>query len=181
MSLIPGPRITQLGFVSAFAAVLACSVSVARADIMVGADLDTVIPLESPAKTGGGFSIRIGDQLHLPMVAITPELAFNYASFSEVYGPKVYRGLVGLRLAVGEVIRPGIFAHVGFGRYDLEIPGAMPSGTALTYDGGISLDFTLLPLLNLGVHGAYNILAGDDGDRDRFRWLTVGAHLELVF
>jgi hypothetical protein len=152
----------------------------ARADIMIGADFNSVLPIESRAEFGGGFAIRVGDQLHVPALALTPELVFDYASFSEAYGPVVYRGLVGARIGVGEIIRPGIFAHIGLGRFELQIPGADPSGSALTYDGGITLDFTLLPVVNFGVHGSYHILAADEV-RERFRWLVLGAHLELVF
>ena len=160
---------------------IAASANSARADFMLGVDLDSVLPLQSRAEFGGGFAIRLGDQLHVPAVAFTPELAFSYDKFSKAYGPSVYRGVVGARLSIGELIRPGVYAHVGFGKYDLDIPGADPSGTAITYDAGLSLDFTLLPLLNLGVHGSYNVLLGDDEDRERFKWLTLGAHVELVF
>jgi hypothetical protein len=152
----------------------------ARADILIGVDLDAVEPLDSPAEFGGGFAVRLGDQLHLPAIAITPELAFSYAKFSEEYGPSIYRGMVGVRLGILELIRPGVYGHIGLGRYELDLPGEDPSGSDLTYDLGVVVDFTLLPLLNLGVHAAYNRLTGNDV-RDDFEWLTFGVHAELVF
>lgn len=153
---------------------------VARADIMAGVDFDSVLPVKSEADFGGGFSVRLGDQLHLPAIALTPELIFSYADFSNAFGPTLYRGGVGARLSIGEIIRPGIYGHIGFGRYEPARPAVDPSGTDLTYDGGITLDFTLIPVLNLGVHGGYNVLVRDTRP-DRFRWLTLGAHVELVF
>jgi hypothetical protein len=160
--------------------VVAAAPNPARADILIGVDIEGVEPLDSPAEFGGGFAVRLGDQIHLPLIAITPELAFSYANFSEDYGPSIYRGTVGARLGIGEIIRPGIYAHIGLGRYELDLPGDNPSGTDVTYDVGLVLDFTVLPLLNLGVHAAYNRLGGDDV-RDDFEWLTTGAHVELVF
>jgi hypothetical protein len=170
------------GFALAFAlTVLIGSAAPARAETLIGVDIDYVLPVDSEVEFGGGFAVRLGQQLHLPMIAITPELAITYASFSEAYGPSIYRGVVGLRLGAGEIIRPGAFAHIGVGRFELDVPGRSdPTGSELTYDVGLVLDFTLLPILNFGVHGAYNRLAGDSR-REPFEWLTLGAHAEVVF
>src|SRR6185312_13789027 len=82
----------------------------ASAGPTIGADLDIGFPLNSRGDSGGGFGIRLGQELHLPLVAITPELGFTYHNFSGDFGPKIYRGVAGLRLGIGEVIRPGAFA-----------------------------------------------------------------------
>src|SRR2546423_11521635 len=86
---------------------------VVRAGPTIGADLDLGFPLHSRGDSGGGFGIRLGQELHLPLVALVPELGFTYHKFSGDYGPKIYRGIAGLRLGIGEVIRPGVFAHLG--------------------------------------------------------------------
>jgi hypothetical protein len=48
------------------------------------------------------------------------------------------------------------------GRFEIDVPalsGIDLSRNAFTFDAGAFLDFTLLPILNLGVHAAYNHLA----------------------
>jgi hypothetical protein len=149
----------------------------AQAATAIAGDLDYALPLDSDeADSGGGFAIRIGQQVRLPLIALTPEIGFTYASFSE--GPTAYRGIAGLRLGVGEVLRPGVFAHLGIGR--LSLPDPLPSHTAFSYDAGVFLDFTLLPLLDIGVHGAYNRVNGKD-EVSAFEWVTLGAHAALIF
>jgi hypothetical protein len=159
-------------------AALASIPSSARADVQIGGDLDYVLPLESRAEMGAGFAIRLGWQLHLPLLVITPEAAFNYAGFSDTYGPAVYRTVAGLRVGVGEVFRLGAFAHGGLGHLSASVPGPDPTRTGFTYDLGIFFAFTLLPLLNLGVHAAYDQIPGTDDPS--FQWLTFGAHAELI-
>lgn len=158
--------------------VLASPAAPARADVQVGGDLDYALPIDSRADSGGGFAVRLGWQLHVPMLVLTPEAAFNYEGFSGTYGPAVYRGVGGLRLGLGEVFRLGAFTHAGLGRLSADVPAPDPSRTGFTYDLGIFLDFSLMPLLNVGVHGAYNAMPG--GDEPSFQWLTLGAHAELI-
>lgn len=158
--------------------VLASNASHARADVQIGGDLDYVLPLESRAEMGAGFAVRLGWQLHLPMLVLTPEAAFNYAGFSDTYGPAVYRTVAGLRIGVGEVFRLGAFTHGGLGHLSASVPGADPTRTGFTYDIGIFFAFTLLPLLNLGVHAAYDAMPATDDPS--FQWLTFGVHAELI-
>ena len=151
--------------------------SSAHAKTMIAADLDYAAPLDSDTKSGGGFAIRLGQQLHVPLLVLTPELEFADHTFSD-NGPTAYQGLAGLRLGFGEIIRPGLFAHIGLG--SLNMPDPVPSHTALTYDAGAFLDLTVLPLLDIGVHGAYNRLNSGEGVA-AFEWPTLGAHAALVF
>ena len=152
----------------------------ARADFLVGLDVDGVEPFEDGAAFGGGFGVRLGAQLHVPLLALTPELAFTYAQFGDDYGPSIYRGMIGGRVAIGEIIRIGVYGHIGLGSFNLDLDDEDPSGSDVTYDLGLALDLTVIPILNLGVHAAYNRF-GEDDDRDSFEWLTTGAHVELVF
>jgi hypothetical protein len=163
----------------------------ARADTTIAGDLDIDVPVSTDyAKTGGGFGIRIGQELHLPLIAINPEVGFAYASFADhnsdlgYSGPTIYRGIAGLRLGVGELFRIGVLAHVGLGYISVDVPAALkladPSHTAFTYDVGLFLDFTALPLLNIGVHAAYNRVAGKD-NYEALQWMQLGAHAALVF
>lgn len=151
--------------------------STAHAKTAIAADLDYAAPIDSDAKSGAGFAIRLGQQIHVPMIVLTPEIVFADHTFSDS-GPTAYRGLAGLRLGFGEIIRPGVYAHLGFG--SLSLPDPEPSHTAFTYDGGAFLDLTVLPLLDIGVHGAYNRLNSGKGV-EPFEWVTLGAHAALIF
>ena len=162
---------------------LALRPAAARADVvetMLGADLEYAAPVESTGDTGFGVTIRGGLQLHLPFVALTPELAMGYDGFTGTGDPSAYRGVAGLRVGIGELLRFGGFGHAGVGHLDLDMPGPDPSHTAFTYDAGLFLDFTLLPLLDVGVHSAFNQLI-KNGDNDNFYWVTFGVHAALVF
>jgi hypothetical protein len=159
----------------------------ARADTTIAGDLDLNVPLSvEKISTGGGFGIRIGQEFHVPLLAINPEVGFTYASFSDQGTPVVYRGIVGARLGVGELFRFGVMAHVGFGHLSWTKPEGVPASIDLshfgfTYDAGIFLEFTALPLLNIGVHAAYNRLSKkNDASVDPFQWMQLGVHLTLV-
>lgn len=158
--------------------VLASTAAPARAEVQLAGDLDYALPLESRAEWGAGFAIRLGWQLHVPFLVLTPEAVFNYEGFSGTYGPMVFREVAGLRLGVGEVFRLGAFGHAGIGQLEADVPGPNVSRTEFTYDLGIFIDFTLVPLVNVGVHGAYNQMPG--GDDPSFQWLTFGAHAALI-
>jgi hypothetical protein len=152
----------------------------ARAETAIAGDLDFAAPVDSSLASGAGFGLRAGYHAHLPFIILTPELGFTYHGFGGDYPASVYRGVAGVRLAVGEVFRPGVFAHVGIGSLRADGPPPDPSHSALTYDAGAFIDFTLLPLLNLGAHAAYNRLnASTDGYA--LDWVTLGAHAEVVF
>jgi hypothetical protein len=155
--------------------------SSAQASTTIGLDLDLQVPIEiNNVSTGGGFGIRLGQELHLPLISINPEFAFTYASFSKDEPPTVYRGVAGGRVGFGELMRFGVLAHIGFGYVNWD-PGPRDwSHTGLTYDIGAFFEVTALPLLNIGVHAAYNRIAGHDDLDEILHWLTMGAHVTLV-
>jgi hypothetical protein len=162
----------------------------AHAGPTLAGDLDVVAPVGSHYhEAGGGFGIRLGEELHLPLIALNPEIGFEYASFAgdkpAADGPQVYRGIVGARLGIGEVIRFGLLAHIGFGHLALDpTPLQRLRGegahTAVTYDVGLFLELTLLPLLNVGLHAIYNNLQAKDNG-DPLQWMQAGVHVALVF
>ena len=152
----------------------------ANAETAIAGDVDFAAPIDSSLEAGAGFGLRVGYHAHIPFLILTPELGFSYHGFGGDYPARAYRGIAGMRLAVGEIIRPGIFAHVGLGRLQADGPAPDPSHTALSYDVGAFLDFTLLPLINIGAHAAYNHLNAKDGV-GAVDWLALGAHAEVVF
>jgi hypothetical protein len=176
----PGPGrapVTALAAVLAFGALTFGVATTARAETQIAVDLDYALPVDSIGDDGGGFAIRLGQQLHIPLLALTPEIVYSHHSFTGRGAPATNRGMGGLRIGFGELFRLGPFAHLGVGRLSIDLPGA--SRTAFTYDVGAFFDLTLIPFINLGVHGAYNQISGDE--EPSFHWMTFGAHAELIF
>ena len=173
-------RHTLLGALAA-ACAWSLQIGAAHASTTIAGDFDLQVPVSiNGVGTGGGFGIRIGQELHLPLVSVNPEIGFTYASFSKDEPPKIYRGIAGLRLGVGELIRFGVLAHIGFGYVSWESQQRDVSHSGLTYDAGLFLEFTALPLLNIGVHAAYNRMAEDENQPDTLQWMSLGLHAALV-
>jgi hypothetical protein len=125
-------------------------------------------------KIGGGGALRVGQKFKLLLVSLTPELGGSYHAFGGSDETRVYAGFLGARLGMGKIIEPSIFGHLGAGHG----VGLQPR-TGLVADGGLALDFTLLPLLDLGVHGAYNVVV-PRGDASALKYFTLGAQAALV-
>ena len=151
--------------------------------LQLGADLEYDIPttdagLDGDLDSGLGFALRLGWPLHLPALVLTPEVGYHHATFGD--DVTLNRGFVGARVALGEIFRVGAYAHVGVGNAAYHIPGPDQDVTDATYDIGGFFDFTLLPLLNVGVHAGYGHLKGDD-NFGALGWVPLGVHAELVF
>jgi hypothetical protein len=141
----------------------------------IAVDFDFGGAIDEPgAESGGGGAIRLGQELDLFLVSLTPELGGSYHAFNGYADNKLYAGFLGGRLGFGKIIEPSIFAHVGVGHLSGE-----QARTAPIMDGGLALDLTILPLIDLGVHGAYNVLF-PRGDGSTLDFYTLGAHAALV-
>lgn len=142
----------------------------------IAVDFDFATAIDAPtSKAGGGGALRLGQEFDLLLISLTPEFGGSYHAFGGDDRTKLYTGFLGGRLAVGKIIEPSIFAHLGLGH----ISGT-ETRTAPVMDGGIALDLTLLPLIDLGVHGSYNVMLPRD-DGSAFKYLILGAHAALVF
>jgi hypothetical protein len=141
----------------------------------VAVDFDFGAALDEPGiDQGGGGAIRVGQKFDLLLLSLTPEAGGSYHAFSGDAGSKIYSGFLGGKLGIGAVVQPSIFAHLGVAHLD-----AIESRTAPKLDGGLALDFTLIPLIDLGVHGGYNVMF-PSSDQESLSWLTFGAHAALV-
>jgi hypothetical protein len=152
----------------------------ARADTAIAVDFEARVPIDlDNVSSAPALGIRLGQQLHLPFLILTPELGFNWGHFGD--GPTIYRGIAGARVGFGEVLRFGVNAHIGFGHYSWEFGGIESSRTGLTLDGGLFLDLTVLPLVDVGVHMGYARMAGNDDDGvEPLQWLAFGLHAALI-
>ena len=151
--------------------------STARATEL-GVDLESDLPTDGDIENALGIAVRLGWQLHLPALVVTPEIGYHHANFSDDI--TLNRGFVGARIAIGEIFRVGAYGHVGIGNVTYHVAGPDQDVTDATYDIGGFLDFTLLPLLNIGVHAGYGRVKGDD-NFDALGWVPIGVHAALVF
>lgn len=126
--------------------------------------------------SGAGAALRLGYELDAKILSLTPEIGGSFHALGGELAPSLYRGFGGARLAIGAMVRPGIFAHAGYAHVAYG-PG---SRSAPTYDGGLFLDLTVLPVIDVGIHGGYSMIAsGDEGAA--IHWLSAGAHVAIVF
>jgi hypothetical protein len=141
----------------------------------IAVDFDFGAALDEPGTSaGGGGALRIGQEFDLFLISLTPEIGGSYHSFGGDDETRLYAGFLGGRLAVGKIIEPSIFAHVGVGHVQ-----GFEERTAPLVNGGLALDFTLLPLIDLGVHGGYNVMFPRN-DGSALEFVTLGAHAALV-
>jgi hypothetical protein len=161
---------------------------VARADpggARLALDLEYAIPINEDSDligSGPGGAVRAGYELDAGLLSLTPELAGSYHSLGGDASPSVVRGSAGLRLSFLKVVEPGVFGHIGVAHTSLDLPVADdPSWTELTYDVGVTLDLTLLPLLELGLHAGYTYVAPEVSAADGLDWAAVGVHGTLAF
>lgn len=153
-----------------------------KADTIIGVQ-GSLNTLTSPSRdgTGAGIDLLLGKRLDLKLLTLGTELSLGMHSLPGGDDATAYRALAGANLGVGAVLRPSIFAHIGVGHIavaDNAIPDQ--SRTALAGDVGLALDFTLLPLLDIGIQGSYNAIGGTSST-DPFGWIAGGVHATLVF
>ncbi len=147
----------------------------AQAGPKLGAELDFALPVSTPSTTaGGGGSARVGYDLSLGVVHLMPEVGAGFHKFGGAASTSVFRGFAGARAGFGAVVRFDGFAHVGYG--SLAASGGAV-GTPML-DLGLTIDFTLLPVLDLGIHSSYNTALGDAA---KLQWLGLGAHVVVAF
>jgi len=146
-----------------------------RGKLHIALDFDFDAALDAPqTKAGGGGALRLGEKYDLLLVSFTPELGGSLHSFGGSDQTKLYEGFLGGRFGVGKILEPSIFGHVGVGHVR-----GLETRTAPVLDAGLALDFTLLPLVDLGLHGGYNVmLPRNDGTALKF--FTLGAQAALV-
>jgi hypothetical protein len=141
----------------------------------IAVDFDFGTALDAPeTKAGGGGALRLGQEFDLLLISLTPELGGGYHAFGGNDETRLYSGFVGGRLAVGKIIEPSVFAHLG-----LAHTNGLENRTAPIMDAGLAIDLTLLPLIDLGFHAGYNAMFPRD-DGSALKFVTLGAQAALV-
>ena len=152
---------------------------VASAQHKLSLDGEVAFPTSGASDTGWGAGARLGHAWNLLIFALTPEIGGSYHAFGGSPDASSYDGVAGLRFGINFIVEPSVFAHLGVGHFGYTTGAGDVSHTGLMYDVGAALDFTLVPVVDLGLHLAYSQIAGDSlGD---FAWVDLGAHLTFTF
>jgi hypothetical protein len=179
------PVRSPLAICAGIAALAGCALWSGRAaaDNTLGVDLSYNNAVNDPVSNpGAGVDVYFGPRLNLAILTLTTEVNGGFHEFGGRTDPTVYRGMVGGRLGIGAIFRPSIFAHIGAGhlRYDDLYGPGRDSRTSVAGDVGAALDFTVLPLIDIGVQVSYNTIAASAG-QPAFDWTQAGAHIVFVF
>ena len=147
----------------------------------IGVDLDYTHGFQEPGVgSGTGFNVRLGYKVDLLVLQLTPEVGGAYHTFGASgdldANAKFSQGIVGGRLAFGKILEPGLYAHLGYGH----VGGDGGGVSGATIDGGLTLDLTILPYIDLGIHGGYNGMLAS-GSHPAFDTYVLGVHGAVVF
>ncbi len=183
------------------AAALPLAPAGAAAQLQIGAEVEGALHGGDIASHDQGLSVagRLGYELPTPMFRIVPEVRVGYLDFGDrVEFPAAIPGVVdmwrvsgGGRIGVGEILRPSLFAHAGWGSLGIDIDESERAGDiegelsgwndsnegAFTWDVGLALDLAVLPVVTFGVHLGYNQLATDDP----VSWWSYGFQAAATF
>ncbi len=156
----------------------------------LGFDLEGAIPIVAPRFAsgndltgGGGFKIRVGDQLRFPGLRVIPEggYAYNHLfavdDIGDAYAWDMHRLFGGVRLAFGRLVVPGFYAHVGYGWRDTGDP-TVPQAGGLTFDAALLLDIHVIPHVGFGGHLEYVTI---DAQPYTPEWVAFGMHADVAF
>jgi hypothetical protein len=160
-----------------------------RSAFDLGFDLEGAAPINIPqvngnqVNGGGGFKIRVGEQLRFPGIRFIPELGYGYDHLfatddsGDSYAWDLHRVFGGARLAFGHLIVPVIYGHIGYGWRATGEP-EVPSVGGLAYDVGAALDLHLIPHFAFGAHFEYGSI---DTQPYTPQWLAMGLHADVTF
>jgi len=161
----------------------------ATSALALGFDAEGAVPTTTPRflsgntlSGGSGFKLRIGDQIHMPGLRVTPEggYAFDHLFASDDSGTSydwnMHRFFGGVRVAFGRVVVPGFYGHLGYGWRDTGDPTITQTG-GLAFDAGFTLDIHIVPHFGFGAQAEY---ASIDTQPYAPQWIALGLHADLV-
>jgi hypothetical protein len=158
--------------------------------LAIGADLEGAIPVNVPRfldgnnlQGGGGFKLRIGEQIRLRGVRFTPEIGYGFDHLfanddvGDAYSWDMHRVFAGARLSFGRIVVPVIYAHVGYG-WRTTGDRTVEDASGLAFDVGGAIDVRLVPQFSIGVHVEYSTI---DAQPYTPEWVALGVHADLAF
>lgn len=171
-----------------FAALLAASCVIATphaasAAFSIAAELGPQLVIGDAAvgddTVGFGVAARLGYPISIPLLKISPELKVGFDRLPVGFNVDMIRVMGGARATLLEGFSPIAFAHVGYGSCSAAETGfELTDCNGLALDVGGGLDFTLLPIIDVGAYVAWNTLRRDGTSVD---WISLGAQASLSF
>lgn len=163
----------------------------ARDSLDLAVDAEGAVPLMdrrfasgNDLSGGGGFKVRVGDQIRLRRIRFTPELGYAFDhlfasdSFTNTsYAWDMHRIFAGARLGVGYIVVPTVYAHIGYGWRDTADP-TVARANGVAFDLGFALDFHVVPHLGFGGHVEYATMDAEPYTPD---WIALGLHADVAF
>ncbi len=150
----------------------ATSARTALADISIGAEAGAIFTAK---RFGFGFAGRLGYDIDLAIIHIIPEVKVAYDRMPLQLQVNELRPMVGVRASLGIAVLAIVgFAHVGYGA-PLGAHGQLDT-SGLVYEVGGGLDFTTLPLIDLGIWGSFNHIKSPGG----YDWVGFGVQVTLT-
>jgi hypothetical protein len=148
-----------------------------RGKLMIALDLDYSTALaHSNVDEGGGGGLRIGLERDYFLVTLIPELQLDtHRLTADPTDATISTAKVGGRIRFLKILEPGVFAHAGLGHIGGD---RVYEHTGIAFDAGFTLDLTILPLVDIGLHTAWTRIFGDEASG--VSYITAGAHLALV-
>ena len=152
----------------------------AHADPFIGVDADGALPVNANnlVNGGGGFGIRAGEQIHVPLLRVAGEIGYGYEHLFAEEATSDWttnRVFAGARLAIGELVTPFAFAHVGYGWRNTSDNSYGGGGVA--FDGGLGLDINL-GIVAFGGHVGYAFINAQPVTP---QWVILGLDATIVF
>jgi len=137
--------------------------------------------LTDNAKNGIGGTARLGFELPLPLVFISPHVGAGYYRFSGKLQPDlaIVPVYVGARAGLGSFVRPYVEAHIGGASrsFDLGVP---PSSWSSYFDVGAGLGVRPVRTFEVGAH-ANLAFVGSNAPASSMNWLGLGVDLSVYF
>jgi hypothetical protein len=158
---------------------------------MLAVDVEGAVPLYVPhlyyytLNDGVGFKVRAGEQIRLRRwLRITPEIGygFEHLFFKDDeyvgYGFQwdLHRVFTGVRLAFGQLVRPAVYTHVGYG-WKITADSSLLHQSGYEFDLGGAFDFHFIPHLDIGAHVEFARIARASA----IEWLALGGHAAILF
>jgi hypothetical protein len=150
--------------------------STAHAGVSVGADVNVGVAL-SPLRFGTGYAARVGYDLELGPIGITPEIGASCYEFDD--DDRAARVLAGGRLHLRGLIQPAAYWHYGYAW----VVGESRGGPAVDMGGAVDLS---LAVFRIGAHaGIVSVQgtthAGPYAVVQPIEWFELGLHTGLAF
>jgi hypothetical protein len=149
----------------------------AYADISIGAEAGALYMTKGAgdSRFGFGFAGRLGYDIDLSIIHIIPEIKVAYDRVPlGLSQTNLLRPMAGVRATIGIAVLAIVgYAHVG---YAGRLGGEQIDASGLVYDFGGGIDFTTIPIIDIGIWGGWSqVRSGGNYD-----WVGFGVQITIT-